>query len=122
LLGNDRTDAVMSQDGLESPRGGAEMARGTPGLISEGEHSELWRDSRYRRKRRGQRSRRGRDWWLHSGVWALVHWSRRSQAWEASALALPGAFVSMATLGLARRNDFEMGEETCGSCGVRGRV
>jgi len=40
----------------------------------------------------------------------------------ASALALSGAFVSMATLGLARRNDFETGEETCGSCGVRARA
>jgi ribosomal protein L37E len=28
----------------------------------------------------------------------------------------------MATLGLSRRNDFEMANEACASCGVRQRV
>jgi hypothetical protein len=40
----------------------------------------------------------------------------------ASALALPSPLVAMATLGLSRRNDFEMANEACASCGVRQRV
>src|SRR5262245_17102664 len=40
----------------------------------------------------------------------------------ASALALPGQLVAMATLGLSRSDDLEMADGACDHCGTRGRV
>jgi hypothetical protein len=39
-----------------------------------------------------------------------------------SALALPGAVVAMATLGVSRLDGFEMAEAKCARCGMRGRA
>ena len=40
----------------------------------------------------------------------------------ASTLAIPGALVTMATLGLGRLDTFEMADGACSRCGTRGRV
>ena len=40
----------------------------------------------------------------------------------ASSLTLPGALVTMATLGLGRRDGFETANGTCVRCGLLGRV
>src|SRR5215468_12480409 len=40
----------------------------------------------------------------------------------ASALALPGQVVAMATFGLSRSDDLEMADGACDHCGRRGRV
>jgi len=40
----------------------------------------------------------------------------------ASALALPGSLVTMATLGLTRRGAFEVEDGVCGRCRMRRRV
>jgi hypothetical protein len=40
----------------------------------------------------------------------------------ASALALPGGRVTMATLGLGRLEGFETADGPCARCGARGRV